>query len=258
MSARSTPRLLRAADFFAFVGPLEEVGVHAHRAPALIVGLDGPFGLAPANGPWAVCHGAWLPTGFAHRLDVRGRRFAVVYFDPVRHGALLGAPVMALHERVPWLLRARAALLRADASADIAALHAQLIGEVLPHGGVLGVQDPDPRLLGLCADFAADTDADWTLPAAARRVGLSASRLSHRFAQRTGVSWTAYRNWIRLADGCLQIAATPQALTRIAVDLGYSSAAHFAASFRGHLGISPSQLRDLRPQVVSSLRAADI
>lgn len=251
MTVSSIPRLLRWPDLAVFVGRLGVVGAHVHHAPALLVGLDGPFDLAPATGAAQRCRGAWLPTGFRHRLDVQGRRLAVIYFDPVLHGPLRTPPVLATTEMPAWWRSAHRALAAADdAGASMERLRTHLIEDVVPRGGALGATTPDPQLAALCAAMAAECASYWSLPQAAQRAGLSASRFSHRFTQRTGVSWTAYRNWARLMDSCVELAATPQALTRIAADRGYSSAAHFAASFRRSFGISPSELRGMQPQLL--------
>lgn len=248
MSASPTSRLLRCDDLAVFVGRLGDVGLHRHHAPALLVGLDGDFGLQTEAVHWPRCHGAWLPAGLSHRLDVRGTRLAVLYFDPVLRGAL-PALTVANTAQTPWLRIARDALQSLDAgAAPLQALRDTLLDDVLPRSGVC-IARSDLRLTELARQLAADATADWSLPQAARRAGLSASRFSHRFAQHSGVSWTAYRNWTRLLDSCIALSVTPQPLTHVALDQGYSSAAHFAASFRDGLGLSPSQLRGLRPQI---------
>lgn len=249
MPHAAVSRLLRWSDLAVFIGRLEEVGTHVHHAPALLVGLDGPFVFAPAAGEGQSCHGAWVPTGLRHRLEVHGR-VAVIYFDPVPHGPLRAPPLLATSEATPWWRAARQALAETDdAQATVERLRARLLEEVMPRAGVLGTESPDPQLVALRAAMATEPAPYWSLPQAARRAGLSASRFSHRFTARTGVSWTAYRNWARLIDSCVELAATPRALTRIAADRGYSSAAHFAASFRRSFGISPSELRGMQPQL---------
>ncbi len=243
-------RLLRWQDLAVFVGRLGDVGLHVHHAPALLVALDGPFRLASVHGGMQSCQGAWLPTGFRHRLDVQGRRLAVIYFDPVWHGPLRTAPVLSTTDRDDWWHEAHQALMQLDElGGTVDTFRQRLIAEVIPRGGVLGGSPPDRQLVALRAVMAADPAPYWALPQAAEHAGLSTSRFSHRFTARTGVSWTAYRNWARLLDSCVELAATPQALTRIALDRGYSSAAHFAASFRRSFGITPSQLRGLQPQL---------
>lgn len=247
MSVPAPARLLRCDDLAVFVGRLGDVGVHRHHAPALLVGLDGDFGLHTDAAHWPRCHGVWLPTGLRHRLDVRGTRLAVLYFDAVLQGAQTTL-IVATSSDAPWLRAARDALQLLDSGdAPLRVLRDALLADVLPRSGVR-IGRPDPRLSELARQLTDDAGADWSLPQAARRAGLSASRFSHRFTQHSGVSWTAYRNWARLLDSCVALSTTPQPLTRVALDQGYSSAAHFAASFRDGLGLSPSQLRGLRPQ----------
>lgn len=259
MSAHAVPQLLRWHDLAVFVGRLGEVGAHLHHAPALLVGLQGAFDLGSEATGWRACHGAWLPTGLRHRLDVRGQRLAVVYFDAVLYGPFTGAPVLAVSGQEAWLRSAREALSGLETAADpVEDLRQHLVADVVPRGGVLGPARSDAQLMALRQALVTDACRGWSLPQAAQHAGLSASRFSHRFAERTGVSWTAYRNWTRLLDACVELAATPHALTRIALDHGYSSAAHFAASFRRSLGISPSELRGMQPQLWQRWPAADI
>lgn len=235
----------------AFVGPLGAVGLHEHRAPALLLALDGPFRIRRAGGDWMACEAALLAAGLPHELDCGARSLAVIYFDPLAHGALLApGSLMRLPASAAWLQGAREALLRLldDPVADGAALRERLLDDLLPRTGHAAAQLGDGRLRELGAMLVDSEAARLSLPQLARRLGLSDSRFSHLFSDRAGVSWTAYRNWNRLIDTCGALAQTPEALTRIALDRGYSSAAHFAASFRGSFGITPSQLRRLQPR----------
>ncbi|HSW14636.1 MAG TPA: AraC family transcriptional regulator [Solimonas sp.] len=245
------PRLLRWQDVVAFVGPLGAVGVHEHRAAALLLGLDGPFRIRRADGRWLACEGALLAAGLPHELDCGERSLAVVYFDPLVHGPLLApGSIVPAPANAAWLRRGREAVLQllADPVADGKRLRELLLEDLLPRAGhaASGLRDGRLRELQAMLDDAAASSL--SLPQLARRLGLSDSRFSHLFSGRTGVSWTAYRNWTRLLDSCGAMAQTPEVLTRIALDRGYSSPAHFAASFRAGFGITPTQLRRMQPR----------
>lgn len=247
MSAAGS-QLLRWRDLFVFAGPLTRVGRHCHRAPALVFSLDGPFELRLPDGrSWSTL-GAQLPAGLPHELDCRGQPMVVAYRDPL-HAAPVAAP--QLPERgADWLIAARRDLAPLAANAPAAAVEhfaITLAAEVLPRSTLARSRLPDARLLALRERLEAESE--WSLPlaAAARRAGLSPSRLSHLFTAETGLSWTAYRNWMRLMAAAHAMAERRGALTGLALDQGYASAAHFAAAFRAGFGIRPSELLRARP-----------
>jgi AraC family transcriptional regulator len=87
-----------------------------------------------------------------------------------------------------------------------------------------------------------------TLDAIGRAVGCSVYSLCRSFRAVTGRSIHAYRDQLRLRSALERLEGGERDLTRLALDLGYSSHSHFTANFRTVFGTLPSLARaDLAP-----------
>jgi len=91
--------------------------------------------------------------------------------------------------------------------------------------------------------IACNPGAHLTLKVLAAGSGLSAFELARQFRALTGSSIHQYRLRVRLltALGCLRDGASD--LTRLALDLGFSSHAHFTSAFTATFGKPPSAAR---------------
>ena len=77
----------------------------------------------------------------------------------------------------------------------------------------------------------------------ARRVHASPYHLARLFRRETGLSIHQYRGRLRLAASLQRLADDERDLTALALDLGYSSHAHFTDAFRRAFEITPSDFR---------------
>jgi AraC-like DNA-binding protein len=77
----------------------------------------------------------------------------------------------------------------------------------------------------------------------AQRFNMSYSYFSRHFKSATGMSFTAYLNFIRLAEAEKLLIATGKTITEIAMETGFSSASYFISQFRTHRSVSPRQFR---------------
>jgi AraC-like DNA-binding protein len=73
----------------------------------------------------------------------------------------------------------------------------------------------------------------------ARRVGLSASRFQHLFAEEIGVPFRRYRSWHRLRAAIREVGKGAN-FTAAAHAAGFSDQAHFSNEFRRTFGAPPS------------------
>jgi AraC-like DNA-binding protein len=76
-------------------------------------------------------------------------------------------------------------------------------------------------------------------------VGCSRYHLCRTFKTSTGTTLHAYRDQLRLRSALNDLERTNVDLTRLALDLGYSSHSHFTASFRRAFGVTPSAARTI-------------
>ena len=81
-----------------------------------------------------------------------------------------------------------------------------------------------------------------TLKDLGTKLGVSPYHLCRSFREVTGVRLHRYRHRLRLAASLNAIEAGGD-LSRIALDLGYSSHSHFTAAFRAAFGVPPSSAR---------------
>jgi AraC-like DNA-binding protein len=96
------------------------------------------------------------------------------------------------------------------------------------------------RLRRICEEVQADpgsvrTSAEWSA-----RFGLSAKTLERDFSKGLAMTFGRWRQQVRLLAS-LERLADGEAVTRVAMDLGYTSPSAFAAMFRKALGCSPSR-----------------
>jgi AraC-like DNA-binding protein len=88
-----------------------------------------------------------------------------------------------------------------------------------------------------------DLDADMSLDDVASDVGTSTFHLCHTFRAATGRTLHGYRTDLRIRAALERLEDARADLTRVAVDLGFSSHSHFGAVFRRELGRTPSDVR---------------
>ncbi len=91
--------------------------------------------------------------------------------------------------------------------------------------------------------LAHDVGASFSLSDLANRLACSEFHLSRAFSAAVGVSLHRYRDQLRLRSALQRLADSDDALTTIALDLGYSSHSHFGARFRQAFGLTPSRYR---------------
>lgn len=101
----------------------------------------------------------------------------------------------------------------------------------------------DPRLDAVLAALAMSLSAQTKISrqTLAAAVGLSESRFSHWFADKTGMPLRSYSKWLRLIQGLEQM-LSGHSLTTAAHQAEFSDLAHFSRSFVQIFGVRPSAL----------------
>jgi DNA-binding response OmpR family regulator len=77
----------------------------------------------------------------------------------------------------------------------------------------------------------------------ARSVGISKEYLARCFHQETGLTLVTYLNRYRIGQAKARLEAGEQNLTKIALEVGFSSGPYFSRVFRQEVGVSPSEYR---------------
>jgi AraC-like DNA-binding protein len=100
----------------------------------------------------------------------------------------------------------------------------------------------DPRLRSLCQALIEQPGDQRPLAAWARTLNSSARTLARRFQTETGLSFGAWRQQARVLEAMGRL-GSGEAVTQVALDLGYESVSAFSAMFHRATGASPSRFR---------------
>ena len=91
-----------------------------------------------------------------------------------------------------------------------------------------------------------------TLASAARGVGLSKYRFSHRFKEATGISFRDYLTAVRLGKAKELLPASGLSVTQVAQTVGFCDLPRFDKVFKRCTGLTPSAYRTPKPRLVAT------
>jgi AraC-like DNA-binding protein len=224
-------RLLVGADRIALSGALNQIGLHQHASPAVVVGVDGPLRFVADRSHCS--RAALIAPGFSHAVDVGQGRIAVFLLPPhaIARGTL--APVCDLPHPARWVELGEA-LLRGEISAFEPVDH-------LLSQAALNTRPIDDRLRVAIGALWQTLDDNVPVEAIAADAKLSPSRLMGLAHEQMGTSLRRYRRWLRMFRVARDYSAGAS-LTTAALEAGFSSSAHLSAAAREHFGIRPSQI----------------
>jgi len=86
-------------------------------------------------------------------------------------------------------------------------------------------------------------EADLRLETVAEELYVNKSYLSELFSQRTGMSFTNYKNNVRIRHAKAMIRNNTDSLTQIAGNVGFDSASYFSRLFKQMVGMSPQDYK---------------
>ena len=224
-----------------------EIEPHHHGRAQLLYGASGVMTVRTEHGAWVVppAEGVWIPAGITHSVRMIG---------PVSTRSILVEPTAAadLPEtcRVlsisplmrELLLAAVETPLEYDPDGRDGLIMALLIQELrqLP---ILPLSLPfptEPRLAQRCRRFLEAPDLHDTIDAWANALAMSRRTFTRFFKRETGMSFAL---WMRQAClfSALRRLGAGEAVTVVALDLGYDSPSAFTTMFRKALGVPPSK-----------------
>ena len=109
-------------------------------------------------------------------------------------------------------------------------------------GGWLGAM-ADPHIGPALQLIHERPDRPWTLGELGHRVGLGRSAFSARFTKLVGQSMYRYLIARRMAEAAFLLETSDEGIARIAIRVGYETAAAFSKLFHRHHGLSPGRYR---------------
>ena len=191
------------------------------------------------------------------RIDPAGEQSDWLWLRRDLREELVGSPTS---KRGAWLrpvsprdqLRQRAlhALARADADGRLDPAEVESRALDLVRGLGLRVADSGAppersraRIQGVIEVLAADPRRRRSTAELAALAGLTPSHFCVVFRHATGRTVSDYLAGLRLCAGLDRLRERASDLTHLALDLGFSSHAHFSARFRRQFGCTPSQAR---------------
>ncbi|WP_151638590.1 MULTISPECIES: AraC family transcriptional regulator [Noviherbaspirillum] len=210
--------------------------MHAHYAHQLTVGITQPVCIT--LGSETRCAPAlFIPAGIAHRLSPGN--VLSLYLDPTTDEARAVLPLLDRTRDIVEPSRQLLCIVLDSFSADKLTQHSF---ERFRRHLQLGALPPrDARLDAVLHLLNQSLDQEEFLSrrSLASSSGLSESRFSHWFRERTGMPVRSYRKWLRLVRGIEHVLAGDR-LTDAAHGAGFSDQAHFTRTFVATFGINPS------------------
>ena len=220
---------------------------HRHSRSQLLYAVTGIITVTTEAGRWMVPpdHALWVPVGMEHSIRPHGRvSMRSIYVSPGAVALPACCRVVAVTELMHGLIVEAVKLPHGGiAPGSRAALIMALVAEELPllPERPLGLPLPaDLRLAALCQDFLGNPSPHATIDRWAERLCMSRRTFTRVFRRETGLGLAAWRQQACLFAALPRLAAG-EAVTSIALDLGYDSVAAFTTMFKRVLGRPPSR-----------------
>jgi AraC-like DNA-binding protein len=211
----------------------------------LIYASAGVMSVHTANGSWVVPphRAVWVPANMERSIEVSaGLAMRTLYFKP---GVATSLPRDCCVVNVPPLLR-ELILHTIDIGMLNRAIpsHARLIGVLIDQLRALSTvplqlpQPTDPRAIKVAALLEAKPGLP--LGKISKQAGASARTIERLFRTETKMTFAGWRERLRLLHA-LRLLAAGEAVTNVALELGYASPSAFIAMFRRVMGTTPSR-----------------
>jgi AraC-like DNA-binding protein len=227
----------------------ELLAAHKHAWSQVTYALDGVVRVTVGNSTWIVppMRAIWIPQEMVHEVVMLEKvRLRSVFIHADRppfdtdHCQVLDVSTL-LRELI-------VALIQAEAGEPREAMLAELVINEVARSATLPIRvalPHDKRLKSLCETLIADPSLPLTLDEWARHAGASARTLARLFEKELGMSFSQWRQQVRLAHAAPLISAG-MPLSHVAAELGYASQSAFSAMFKKTFGESPSSFFDHR------------
>jgi len=251
--SHDTPRRLADAPHPVFVRAFEYPQgypgyPHRHRLAQVVYPIRGAVSVESGAGTWVV--GSFtavaIPPWQEHRVSAHGNASLRSVFVDTDAFPDLVTDLVAVHvsELLHELIReAGRHYTDFDGADPVASGVVALIAQLLPTmptapSSVWLPRIDDPLLQPIAAALDCDPADATSVDEWAHRLGLSTRHLARLFKQDTGVTFSTWRALHQIKHA-LVLLATGQQVTRVAMDLGYSSTSAFIGMFKRHTGRTP-------------------
>jgi AraC-like DNA-binding protein/quercetin dioxygenase-like cupin family protein len=235
--------VVRAIDYPAG----SRTGRHRHKRAQLVYAKAGTMTVSTPLGLWVVPpqRAVWIPAGIEHEVRMAGPvSMRTLYIRPAAAPSL---PTRCSAVNVTPLLRelilAAAALPTRPVSNGRAERIAALILDeicMLPVAPLHLPEPRDPRLRRIAAALMRDPADPRRLRDWSRTVGASSRTIARLFERETGMTFRQWQRQARLLSALPRL-AEGEAVTTVALDLGYGTPSAFIEMFRRAMGTTPGR-----------------
>lgn len=221
----------------------ELLAAHHHAWGQVTYALDGVVRVTVGNTTWIVPpqRAIWIPALAQHEVATLEKARLRALYVHADVAPFQGEQCEVL-DVSPLLRELVVALSQADAGSPREAILSALMLDELARSTTLPIcvaLPEDKRLKTLCEMLIAQPSSPLTLEDWAGRVGASGRTLARLFERELGMSFSQWRQQVRLAHAAPLI-ARGLPLSRVAAELGYASQSAFSAMFKKTFGQSPS------------------
>lgn len=228
------------------LSPGDDVTPHHHEDHQLIYASSGVLEVFVPDGTWFTppVRAVWVPGGTIHHWQVHGT--TTVHLVGIPSAMMPPADHMPTLVAVGPLFRELTIACSQNGHAETPAarrLLRVLVDRIQPspHAPTMLPTFREQRLRDVQAALEADLTTSPGLAELGRRVGASERTLSRLFHDEVGMTYTVWRNQLRLHMASLML-AEGKTVSQTASACGYSSASAFVTAFRTAFGTTPGLL----------------
>ncbi len=195
------------------------------------------------EGQWVVPpqQGVWLPADHEHRVETSGgfEMYSIYCFGSILRRLPKEAGLTSVSPLMREIIFAAAGTGAGARQRHLAFLFAdEMALKISPALTIPSVTAP--RIAQIAAALDRNPGDRRSLEAWSEQLHISSRSLARLFQRDTGTGFTAFRNQIRLKAARLRL-AQGEAVTSIALELGFGTASNFIRSFRELTGVTPAR-----------------
>ncbi|MPS69756.1 MAG: AraC family transcriptional regulator [Novosphingobium sp.] len=229
--------------------PSFELAEHRHRRGQFLYAASGVVAVSTPEGAWVAPpeRAVWIPGGTPHTVRMVGAvQTRSVLIDQTASATLARTcRVVGVSPLLRQLLVAASEVPIEYEEDARDGLVMQLLVAEIARAPVIPIVVPFPRHAALaqrCHAFLEAPRATVTIDEWADALAMNRRRFTRLFRRETGMSFAEWRQQACLSAALPRLAAG-DAITVIALDLGYDTPANFSTMFKRVLGIPPSRYR---------------
>lgn len=222
---------------------------HSHRRGQFAYAACGVITVETDLGNWAVPprRAIWVPSEVPHAMHMRGPVTMLNSYIHPQAAQRLGFPmhcqVFGVSPLVQQLLENAVYVLNCFPANERDSYLMGLLLHEIAKMPPLSLNAPIPneaRLARACHEFLNAPSLDIGIDDMAERCGMSRRTFTRQFRLHTGISFTEWRQQACLLAAIVRL-GNGESITRVAMEIGYSSPSAFSMTFKRVLGESPSQ-----------------